>query len=150
MNFKTFSSRETKRLAARLARQVLRARTPRRRAWVITLSGDLGTGKTTFIQGFCRGLGLRPGASPTFIFLRRQTLRRARFKNVYHADLYRLQNARELAALGWREVMREPGNIVLIEWPERAGRSLSRPRIRIRLRHGQTNNERIISISNRD
>ncbi len=116
-------------------------------ALVVTLQGDLGTGKTTFVQGFLRGLGLKKRAqSPTFIIMRRHALKRSKFKNVFHVDAYRLKSARHLAALGFREILSDPQNIVLIEWPERAKGILPASAVRVAFRHGKTEHLRTIII----
>lgn len=85
---------------------------------VIGLSGELGTGKTTLVQGICRGLGARALAtSPTYALVHHYE---AGERSVYHVDCYRLQSPDEARDLGFEDMIRE-GAIVLIEWPERAG-----------------------------
>ena len=87
---------------------------------VIYLTGDLGSGKTTFARGFLRALGVtEPVRSPTFTLLE---LYAAGTLTVAHVDLYRLRDAAELESLGLREWARE-GCVWLVEWPEKgAGR----------------------------
>jgi tRNA threonylcarbamoyladenosine biosynthesis protein TsaE len=115
------------------------------------LKGNLGAGKTTFVQGFFRGLGLKKRApSPTFIIVRRHSLPRGlkkrKLTNVFHADAYRLKNAKHLAALGFKETLADPKNIVLIEWPERAKGILPMGTIWLTFKHGKRENERHIMI----
>ena len=88
--------------------------------WVIGLSGDLGTGKTTLVQAVCRGLGARALAtSPTYALVHHYE---APGGPVYHVDCYRLKAPDEARDLGFEDMVREEGGaIVLIEWPERAG-----------------------------
>lgn len=113
-------------IGAQFAREALRRRSKRRGATVFALQGDLGAGKTTFVQGFFKGLGLKKRApSPTFIIMRRHALRGhagrpATFKNVFHIDAYRLKKAKDLAALDFQEIADDPQNIILIEWADRA------------------------------
>jgi len=85
---------------------------------VIALHGDLGAGKTTFVQGLGFALGLkRPVTSPTFtLSTEYQT---SRFKLV-HMDLYRLTGPDDLLTIGYPEYL-ETGAVVAVEWPERAG-----------------------------
>ena len=84
----------------------------------IGLSGELGTGKTTFVQAICRGLGARALAtSPTYALVHHY---RAGPTAVYHVDCYRLKHPDEARDLGFDDMIREPA-VVLIEWPERAG-----------------------------
>jgi tRNA threonylcarbamoyladenosine biosynthesis protein TsaE len=85
---------------------------------LVTLSGDLGAGKTTLVQAICAGLGVtEPVTSPTFAVIHEYV---ARSWRVVHCDLYRLRSARELAMLGLDEYLADPDVITLVEWPERA------------------------------
>lgn len=84
---------------------------------VIALRGDLGAGKTTLAQAICRGYGvLGDVTSPTFAIVHVYEAARS---PVYHVDLYRLEGPRDLQNIGWDDLMRG-GGIVIIEWPERA------------------------------
>jgi len=86
---------------------------------VIGLSGELGTGKTTFVQAVCRGLGARGFAtSPTYALVHQYRAPDDRL--VYHVDCYRLRSPAEAQDLGFDDMVRDDA-IVLIEWPERAG-----------------------------
>jgi len=88
---------------------------------VVTLRGDLGTGKTTLAQAICAGLGVAEAVtSPTFALVHEYASPRG---PVHHLDLYRLERADQLAALGWDDIVRD-GGIVLVEWPERAAGAL--------------------------
>jgi len=111
---------------------------------VFALKGNLGAGKTTFVQGFFRGLGLKRAASPTFIIMRRYSLKRGIFKNVYHMDAYRLKKTKELKVLEFGEILADPQNIVLIEWPERIKNILPKNVKWIIFKHGKKEDERII------
>ena len=86
---------------------------PKKLARVLGLTGDLGAGKTTFLQGFAKGLGIKEKIlSPTFIIIRR-------LRNFYHIDCYRIKKPKEILNLGFKEIMSDPKNIVAIEWAER-------------------------------
>src|SRR3989344_5810310 len=104
------SPRATKLAARLLARNILR-KGPRRRAVVVALAGELGTGKTVFARA-------------------------------YHFDLYRLKNANELRRAGFREALSDAKAVVLVEWPERAGRALPKDAVRVHLKHGADARER--------
>ena len=100
---------------------------------LVTLTGDLGTGKTTLAQAICRALGVTDAVtSPTFALVHEYDGVAAR---VVHCDLYRLGGSAEVAALGLEEMLAEPGTIMLVEWPERAGTLLPLPAIAITLSH---------------
>jgi tRNA threonylcarbamoyladenosine biosynthesis protein TsaE len=122
--YRSFSSDETKKLGYDIARGLKREK---KCATVFALEGDLGAGKTTFVQGFLKGLGSKKRVtSPTFILMRRHALRSGhdgvtkKFKNVFHIDAYRLKNPEHVAALTLDVILNEPNNILLIEWPEQA------------------------------
>jgi tRNA threonylcarbamoyladenosine biosynthesis protein TsaE len=79
---------------------------------VVSLTGDLGAGKTTLIQGLAGGLGVRePVLSPTFTLVREYKGR----LHVYHLDVYRLDRIQDVLDLGFEEMLDE-GGVVLIEW----------------------------------
>jgi tRNA threonylcarbamoyladenosine biosynthesis protein TsaE len=100
---------------------------------VVALSGDLGAGKTTLAQAICRGLGVTDDVtSPTYAIVHEYGARGGQV--VHHLDLYRLEDPRELANVGWDAIVGEPG-IVLVEWPERAGALLPRDAVKIDLEH---------------
>ncbi len=88
---------------------------------VIALTGELGAGKTTLAQAICRGYGVTtPVTSPTYALVHEYS---APLSRVYHVDLYRLDDARDLTQIGWSEVVAARA-LVIVEWPERAGAEL--------------------------
>ncbi|HEX5577998.1 MAG TPA: tRNA (adenosine(37)-N6)-threonylcarbamoyltransferase complex ATPase subunit type 1 TsaE [Gemmatimonadaceae bacterium] len=88
---------------------------------VISLSGDLGAGKTTLAQSICEGYGVtEPVTSPTYALVHRYDGAKS---PVYHVDLYRLDDASQLTNIGWSDMMNERA-LVIVEWPERAGESM--------------------------
>lgn len=80
---------------------------------VIGLSGDLGSGKTTFVKAFAGAMGINKISSPTFVIMHEH---RHKLSRLYHLDLYRLKQKSELDTLGLREIMIHPRNILIIEW----------------------------------
>ena len=92
----------------------------------IFLSGELGSGKTTFVKGVAKALGIKETIkSPTFIIERVHRIKgHERFKHLVHIDAYRLENGEELKHLGWEEIARDPENLILIEWPEKVAEVL--------------------------
>ena len=112
MEFITESSQETQDLGQKIAADLVGGE-------ILALTGDLGSGKTTFVQGFSKGLGLTSRIiSPTFILMRKY---RASDKDFYHIDLYRLEKEvdKEVVNLGVTDIWGKPGNIVVIEWAEK-------------------------------
>lgn len=96
---------------------------------VIALMGDLGTGKTVFAKGVAKGVGVadeREVTSPSFVLVNEY---QGRFP-VYHVDLYRLHQARELEDLGWEELISTPG-VTMIEWAEKALKFLPLERMEV-------------------
>lgn len=146
--YKSFSSAATKRLGAQLARKIAK-RGPRARATVLALQGELGAGKTTFVQGFVRGLGVKKRAvSPTFILIRSFKLQVLSFTKLYHIDAYRIKNPREFYHLGLEGILGDPHNIVLIEWADRIKKFLPKKTIWLEFRHGKKEHERTVRIQN--
>ena len=110
---------KTRKFAEKFARQILKQKTLPQ-AIIVCLCGELGSGKTTFLQGFARGLGLKEKIlSPTFVILKRFKIKDLRFKNFYHIDCYRIKNPKELLSLGFKEIISNPQNIVAVEWADR-------------------------------
>ncbi|MDR3461596.1 MAG: tRNA (adenosine(37)-N6)-threonylcarbamoyltransferase complex ATPase subunit type 1 TsaE [Beijerinckiaceae bacterium] len=104
---------------------------------LLTLSGDLGSGKTTFARALIRALTREPELevpSPTYTLIQvyESTAPGALKFPIVHADLFRIKEASELAELGWDEAAE--GALVLVEWPERAGDSLTGDRLDIAFR----------------
>ncbi len=114
---------------------------------VIALEGDLGAGKTTFTQAFAKALGVaKQLKSPTFVLMKHYALHDVPgYSTLYHLDCYRLQNPKDLEPLGVEHILKQPGNIVLIEWAERVKDVLPPEHIRIQIEHS-TEQERNIHI----
>ena len=151
------SSRETKKFAAEMAREILKTKFRSKSAIVLALKGNLGAGKTTFTQGFLRGLGIKKKiTSPTFVIFKRYKLpsfakasagRQVNsYKFAYHIDCYRIKKSQELLILGIKEIFDNPKNIVLIEWPEKISIILPKERINVGFEYGGKENERKIVI----
>jgi tRNA threonylcarbamoyladenosine biosynthesis protein TsaE len=99
---------------------------------LVTLTGDLGTGKTTLARAICRGYGVpNDVTSPTYTLVHEFEAPRSR---VFHLDLYRLRRPEELNGLGWDDILASEA-LVIVEWPERAGDLLPRDHVPILLQH---------------
>lgn len=129
----TKSPKETERIGQELADTLndRKARGRAQKALAVCLYGELGSGKTTFIRGFAKGLGVTGRLlSPTFIIVRRYVLSRW-YEFFYHLDLYRVQNEKELEELGLSEIFSSPRSVVTIEWAEKLGKLIPKRRVDI-------------------
>ncbi|MBI2030452.1 tRNA (adenosine(37)-N6)-threonylcarbamoyltransferase complex ATPase subunit type 1 TsaE [Candidatus Kaiserbacteria bacterium] len=103
-------------------------------ATIVTLSGDLGAGKTTLTQGIARALGVEETVtSPTFVLEKSYELTGQKWSRLIHIDAYRLVSEHELEVLGWREMAQDPANLIVIEWPEMVVELIPADAIRITL-----------------
>ncbi|MEO9136043.1 MAG: tRNA (adenosine(37)-N6)-threonylcarbamoyltransferase complex ATPase subunit type 1 TsaE [Casimicrobiaceae bacterium] len=113
-------------LGARVA-PVLRA------GMVVTLAGELGSGKTTLVRGLLRALGVSgPVKSPTYTLVEHYPLSSLYF---YHFDFYRLINPNEWDSAGMSDYFRDDA-VCVVEWPERAGGRLAAPDLALSLSYG--------------
>ena len=108
------------------------------KATVVGLSGELGAGKTTLVKAIAKNLGIKNKlSSPTFVIMKRYPLPKGgRYENFFHLDAYRLENKKELETLGFREVVRDPANLVFIEWPENVKGAIPKGATIIKVSHG--------------
>ncbi|HLD50065.1 MAG TPA: tRNA (adenosine(37)-N6)-threonylcarbamoyltransferase complex ATPase subunit type 1 TsaE [bacterium] len=98
---------------------------------VVTLEGDLGSGKTTFIKGIALGLGLKDQdevKSPTFAIMHVYPTK----PKLYHFDLYRFESPKDAEAIGFEEFTNDPEAVSCVEWPERAAGFIPGSAIRLR------------------
>ena len=91
-----------------------------KKALVIGLEGDLGGGKTTFLQGLAKGLGIKEKIlSPSFVLIKKFGIPHRFFQFFYHLDCYRIEKPKEILDLGFKEIISNPQNIIAIEWADR-------------------------------
>lgn len=144
---------QTKRIGKALAEKILKGE-PEKIAQILALQGDLGGGKTTFLQGFARGLGVKDKIlSPTFVILRKFKIKRqscreskatAKFKTFYHIDCYRIEKPKELLSLGFKRIVSDSQNIVAVEWAEHIKKILPQNAISINFEFISKNKRKII------
>ena len=134
----TKSGEETRKFAEELVR-----RWPLREGAILALYGELGSGKTTFVQGLAKGLGIkRRIISPTFVLIRHYplypTLRLRSGREpytLYHIDLYRTEGEKDIEGLGLEEILNDKRAIIAIEWADRMKKLLPKRRWDIYFRY---------------
>lgn len=151
MEIITISVEQTQRVAEILAKEILRVGKKSKRAVVIGLEGDLGGGKTTFLQGFAKGLGIKEKiTSPTFVIMKKFKINHltikpfSHFGHFYHIDCYRLQNPKELLDLDFKEIISDPKNIVAIEWAEKIKKIIPKETLTLKFDFINRNTRKII------
>ena len=145
LSTESHSSAETEALAEKLGRMLPGGT-------VLALSGELGAGKTVFVRGLARGLGVPEGVavtSPTYVLLHRYSGGRL---TLHHIDAYRLRGgAGEFESSGLAECLSDPHGIVCIEWPERLGAlKLPSETIRVEIEHLDPQRRRVTVRSSKD
>lgn len=144
----TDSEDETTALAAMLARQL-------QAGDVVALSGELGAGKTRFVRGLARGLGLDESAvcSPTFVIVHEYENRSAGAESVatalIHVDAYRIRSEDDLVTIGWNEMLDSADAVIAVEWPERIARAMPADRLDVTIEHGEDESRRRIVLEPR-
>ena len=143
----THRTRETQGVAATLAKEI--AAHASEHAGVIALSGNLGAGKTTFVQGFVAALGVTDRIqSPTFVLMKIYSLtRRKHIKHLVHIDAYRIESFHEIEHLGLRELFNDKDAVILIEWADRIKRILPKDTTWITFSHGRMPTQRLITFA---
>ncbi|MDP2705201.1 MAG: tRNA (adenosine(37)-N6)-threonylcarbamoyltransferase complex ATPase subunit type 1 TsaE [Patescibacteria group bacterium] len=102
-----------------LAEKFLLTLSPKKKAIVVGLCGDLGSGKTAFVKMVAKILGVKGHVtSPTFVIQKNYSLKEKNFSTLAHIDAYRLKEGEDLLSLSWNDTL-EGNNLVFIEWPER-------------------------------
>ena len=133
----TNSPEETEALGRRLGEQLSPGA-------VVAFTGDLGAGKTAFTRGLARGLGISDRVtSPTFTIVNEYEGGRL---PLFHFDLYRLGSADELFDIGWEDYLAR-GGVCAVEWSENVADALEPGTIRVDIRRGPAENDRLITIT---
>lgn len=103
-------------------------------ATLITLSGELGAGKTAFTKAVAQAYGITDVVnSPTFVLEKIYQLPQQDFSRLIHIDAYRLETGSDLAPLAFKEFMQDPQNLIFLEWPEKVADTLPAPLVAISL-----------------
>lgn len=109
---------------------------------VVCLYGELGAGKTRFVQGLAAGIGVDPStvSSPTFVICHEY---RGASLRLAHIDAYRLHSVDELESIGWDELLAAPDTVIAIEWAARIAEALPANRLDVRMDHEGPTQRRI-------
>ncbi len=118
MKVRTYSGKETQKIGYILARRNI--------SGLFALKGDLGSGKTTFLKGFAKGLNIKEEVlSPTFVVFKKYKTEKGFF---YHFDAYRI-NEKDLPALHFSQIIEEENSVVAVEWSENIEKALPQERV---------------------
>jgi len=115
---------------------------------ILALEGDLGSGKTTFVKGLLRGLGVKKNvSSPTFLIIKKYEINKpgVPIKELYHLDCYRLKNYKEILALGFDDILRDRSAVAVIEWAGKIKKALPEKLIEISFKWIDKNERKIIA-----
>jgi len=137
MEIITKSAEETQKVGRFLAEEIIKNKPDKNKAVIIALEGDLGGGKTTFVQGFAKGLGIKQRiTSPTFVIMKK-------YNFLYHIDCYRIKD-KDLLELDFKEIISQTKNIVVIEWAERVKKILPQNTLWLKFEYLDKNKRKII------
>lgn len=135
MIYETNSAQETRKLAQDLAKKF--------KLGIIALGGELGAGKTTFVQAFVKALGIKDKVkSPTFNIIKKYKMPQG--GHLYHIDCYRLHDHNDARPIGLHDILREENAIVMIEWSERINKMLPKHYLNIHIDHIEKDKRKIV------
>ncbi|OGZ36003.1 MAG: tRNA (adenosine(37)-N6)-threonylcarbamoyltransferase complex ATPase subunit type 1 TsaE [Candidatus Portnoybacteria bacterium RIFCSPLOWO2_01_FULL_43_11] len=137
----TENEKETQKAGKFLAEELFK-KTSRKKAAVIALKGELGSGKTAFVKGMAQGFGVKEKIiSPTFVVLKKYGIKNINF---YHIDCYRLVGPKDLIDLDFKEIINDSENIIAVEWAERVREILPGNSLWVKFEHWGKNKRKII------
>ena len=141
MSLKTFtttSAAQTRAFGAKLAREL-------KGGEIIALVGNLGSGKTTFVKGLAKGLGVKDViTSPTFVLMKIYKAKHKNIKKFVHVDCYRVPGV-ELTAIGLKDYLNQSDTVVTIEWAEKLPKN-TKPTLTLQFKVDKQPNERMMRI----
>ena len=139
MEYRTAGEAETEALGQTLAEGLVPGS-------VIAFTGDLGAGKTAFVRGLARGLGIQEQvSSPTFNIVNEYEQGRL---PLFHFDMYRLDSSEELFDIGWEDYLAR-GGVCAVEWSEKVADAMEGA-IQVDIRRGERDTDRIITVTGGD
>ena len=139
----TRSAAATKRYAAKLVRKLGAIH-------VIALEGCLGAGKTVFVKGIAKGLGVKHLIqSPTFVIMRVYPVKHRSIRTLVHVDCYRLKDSRELMDIGLQDYLEDPSTLTVIEWADRVPELIPVGALTVAFQRTGANDKRKLIVSSR-
>ncbi len=143
---KTKSPKETEETGFLLGKRLISIKI-KENSFTLALKGPLGSGKSVFTKGLSSGLGIRESIiSPTFVIIKRYWIGDKFYKNFYHLDCYRLDKSEEMIILGFKKIIDDSQNIVVIEWADKIEEILPSKTVWLNFDYGEKENERIIEM----
>lgn len=151
MEYESNSSSETKDLAGKIIKEIISKKNP---PVFIGLMGDLGAGKTTFVQGVSDFFEIKDAvSSPTFVIQKiyeigeeNRVSKGHDFKRLVHMDLYRLEDEKSLNAIKWEDYKNDKENILFVEWPNQIWKDFPEDMVLIKIEHAG-DDKRVIKIN---
>jgi tRNA threonylcarbamoyladenosine biosynthesis protein TsaE len=139
----TDSPKQTQKIAELLVKTLIKTEN---HPTIFCLQGDLGAGKTTFIQGIAKALKIKEKiTSPTFVLMKKFSLsKKLPFSELYHFDCYRFDKSEEILVLGFKEITKNPKNLIFIEWPEKIKKFIPKNSIWINFKVMEKNKRELI------
>jgi tRNA threonylcarbamoyladenosine biosynthesis protein TsaE len=129
---------ETNKIAKEFAQKISKIKN-KKSATVIALSGDLGSGKTTFTKAFAKELGIKKHiTSPTFVLMKAYVIPNTSLR-LLHMDAYRFAKSADVLGIGWKEILKNSNNLVMVEWPENIKKALPKSYFLVKFTHLEKN-----------
>ena len=129
------SPKETQKIASFFMQAILRQYNPKRNGLVISLEGPLGGGKTEFLKGIAKFLKLKEKVfSPTFLIMKSFSCKTRFFKTLWHLDCYRIEKPKEIKELDFLEIIKNPQNLIFIEWGDKIKKILPKGHLKIKFK----------------
>jgi len=126
MHLTSHSPKETQKIASKLAKRL-------KKGEVLCLFGDLGGGKTTFVQGLAKGLDVeKKVTSPSFVLMRKYPISGHLVTSLYHIDCYRIKSYKEILDIGFNEILEDKNAVIAIEWADKVKEILPKERLDIK------------------
>lgn len=129
------SPKETQKIASFFMQAILKQYIPKRNGLAISLEGPLGGGKTEFLKGIAKFLKLKERVfSPTFLIMKSFSCKTQFFKTLWHLDCYRIKKPKEIKELDFSEIIKNPQNLVFIEWGNKIKKILPKDHLKIKFK----------------